>query len=216
MLIHLNPDNPQERQLNQIVECLRNGGVIIYPTDTVYAFGCDIHQKKAVERICKIKGIAPEKARLSFVCESVKSLGVYANHVTTPLFKIIRNAEPGPYTFIFEASKLVPRHYQDRRKSVGIRITNQPIAQELIRLLGHPIGSISLPDSEDLEPEFRTDPELIHERFEKLVDMVIDGGIGGLEPSTIVDMSNGEHDIVVVREGKGSLSALGLIALEDR
>lgn len=214
MLITINPENPQERYLLQVAECLRSGGVIIYPTDTVYALGCDIHQKKAVERICQLKGLEPEKARLSFVCESVKSLGVYANRVTNPVFKIIRSAKPGDYTFLLEASKLVPRYYQDRRKTVGIRITEHPIALGLIRLLGHPIGSISLPDEPNLDPDHLTNPELIHERYEKLVDMVVDGGIGGLESSTIIDCSRGDDDIVVIRQGKGSLESLGLVTSE--
>jgi len=209
MLVRINPDTPQERLIQQVVTCLKNGGIIIYPTDTVYGLGCDMYNKKAVARICRLKGIDPNKAYLSCVCDSIKSASEFTAHISTPIYKMIRQVLPGPYTFILRASKGVPKHFQTRKKTVGIRVVNHPIPLQLLQGLGHPIVSISLDIDEEIE-EYNLDPELIHERYERQVDMVVDGGYGSLIPSTVVDCSRGEDEVEVIREGAGSLEALGL------
>jgi len=198
MLIRIHPDDPQPRLIKQVVETLRNGGVIIYPTDTIYGLGCDIHQHKAVERICRIKNVQPQKAQLSFVCYDLSQLSLYAKQLTTSAYRLLKQHLPGPYTFILEASKQTPKILKTKRDTVGIRITDNEIAQSIVQELGNPILSASLP-GEDVE-EY-TDPEIIHDRFEKLVDIVIDGGIGGIIPSTIVDLTSGVPE--VIREGAG-------------
>jgi len=201
MLIRIHPDNPQPRLIKQVVDILRSGGVIIYPTDTIYGLGCDIHQHKAVERICRIKNVQPEKAQLSFVCYDLSHLSHYAKQLTTSTYRIIKQHLPGPYTFILEASKQTPKILKTKRDTVGIRVPDNKIANEIVKELGNPILSASLP-GEDVE-EY-TDPEVIHDKFEKLVDVVIDGGIGGIVPSTIVDLSGGEPELI--REGAGEWS----------
>ncbi len=206
-LLRIHPQDPQERLLQQAVQVLREGGVIIYPTDTVYGLGCDITQKKAVNEICRIKGIDPEKQSLTCVCENLKIIGTYAKQVSTPVYKIMRKALPGPYTFIVQASKDIPRHFQTK-KTVGIRVPNHAIPIRLTQLLGNPIASISLPITED--PAYFQDPELIAELYAHDVDLVIDGGYGGYENSTVIDCSQGEDEIVVIREGAGGLAVLGL------
>ncbi|MEO0895181.1 MAG: L-threonylcarbamoyladenylate synthase [Bacteroidota bacterium] len=209
MLIKIHPDNPQDRLLFKVVDSLRNGGVIIYPTDTMYALGCDITKKKAVERICKIKGIDPNKSHLTCMTENLSILGQYANHVPTPVFKMMKRAFPGPYVFIVDASKNIPKHFR-HKDTVGIRVAGNPLPRRLIELLGNPIASISLPYDEDIM-ENNLDPELIYDRFGSMVDMVIDGGYGNLVPSTVIDASQGEYDIQVIREGAGSLETIGLV-----
>lgn len=208
MRLELHPSTPQDRLLRQAAEVLQKGGVIIYPTDTLYGFGCDITNKKAVNRICQIKGIDPQKASLSCVCEDLKIIATYANHVSTPVYKLMRNALPGPYTFILEASKDIPRHFQTK-KTVGIRVPDHQVPIRLANLLGGPIASISLPMDED-ELESFSDPNEIEERYGKLVDLFLDTGVGGITPSTVIDCSKGEHNIAIIREGAGSLEALGL------
>src|SRR5688572_15942358 len=198
MLIHIHPENPQERLIRQVVEVLKNGGVIIYPTDTIYGLGCDISQHKAIERICRIKNVQPQKANLSFVCYDLGDLSRYAKQLDTPVYRTLKQYLPGPYTFILEASKEVPKILKTKKDTVGIRIPDNKIARCIVKELGNPILSASLP-GEDVE-EY-TDPEFIHDKFEKLVDLVIDGGIGGIVPSTIVDFTSGEPE--VVREGAG-------------
>lgn len=212
MLISLHPLNPQPRLLERAAECLRDGGVIVYPTDTLYALGCDIENKKAVERICRIKGIDPEKAHLTCMCESVSIISQYANHVDTGVYKLMKRALPGPYTFILEASKKIPRHFQ-HKKTVGIRVADHPVALGLVQLLGNPIASISLPEDEEGEG-YDNDPYQIEERFGHLTDMVLDCGPGRLEPSTVIDCSQGESRISIIRLGSGSLEALGLELIE--
>ncbi|MEO0469928.1 MAG: L-threonylcarbamoyladenylate synthase [Bacteroidota bacterium] len=209
MLLRINPDNPPDRLLQKVVDCLRAGGVIIYPTDTVYGLGCDITQKKAVQKICQIKGINPEKHSLSCVCENLKIIGIYANRVSTPIYKLMRSALPGPYTFILQASKQIPRHFQTK-KTVGIRVPDHNIPIRLVEMLGNPIASISLPQDEE-QPEYFMDPSLIEEQYRNRVDLVIDGGYGGYEGSTIIDCSEGEDEVEVIREGAGDLEKLGLI-----
>jgi len=212
MLLKVHPENPQERYLSKIVDTLRSGGVIIYPTDTMYGLGCDIQNKKAVDRICQIKGINPEKTHLSCVCEDISIIGSYGNRVDDTTFKLMRRALPGPYTFILEASKQIPKHFK-RKKTIGIRVPANPIPTTFARLLGNPIASISLPFDED-QPEFNMDPELIHERFGNQVDLVVDGGYGNLDPSTVIDCSEGGDSIEVIRVGSGPLEPLGLILEE--
>lgn len=198
MLLHLHPDNPQPRNIKTIVECLLDGGVVIYPTDTIYGLGCDIFQNKAVERICRIKQVDPAKAQLSFVCYDLSDLSNYTKSISTPLYRMLKNYLPGPYTFILPASKQVPKILKSRKDTIGLRVPDNVIARCLVRELGHPILSSSLPGE---MVEDYTDPEIMHEKFEKLVDIVVDGGIGGILPSTIVDCTGGEP--VVTRKGLG-------------
>src|SRR5215469_12442104 len=175
MLLHLHPVNPQVRNLKMVVECLLDGGVIIYPTDTIYGFGCDIFQHKAVERICRIKQVDPAKAQLSFICYDLSDLSRYTKSISTPLYRMLRTRLPGPYTFILPASKQVPRILKSKKDTIGLRVPDNTIARALIHELGHPILSSSLPGE---AVEDYTDPEIIHEKFRNLVDIVIDGGIG--------------------------------------
>ncbi len=212
MLLKIHPDDPQERYLSQVVDVLRAGGVIIYPTDTVYGLGCDIQNKKAVEKICQIKGVDPAKTHLSCVCEDISIIGTYASKVDDDTFKLMKRALPGPYTFILKASKKIPRHFQ-HKKTVGIRVPFSTIPTTLARMLGNPIASISLPLDDEI-PENNLNPELIHERFRGIVDLIVDGGQGSLEASTIIDCSEGAQAMEVIREGSGSLSDLGLVLLE--
>ena len=198
MLIRIHPLNPQDRLLRQIIDIVKKGGIIIYPTDTIYGLGCDIFQHKAVERICRIKNVQPEKANLSFVCYDLSDLSHYARQLDTPVYRTLKQYLPGPYTFILNASKEVPRILKTKRDTVGIRVPDNKIARSIVKDLGNPILSATLPG--ELVEDY-TDPEIIHDRFEKLVDVVIDGGIGGMVPSTIVDFTKGER--VVVMEGGG-------------
>lgn len=198
MLINIHPDNPQPRLVKQVVEVLKKGGLIIYPTDTIYGLGCDIFQHKAVERICRIKQIDPQKANLSFVCYDLSDLSNYAKQLETPVYRRLKQHLPGPYTFILGASRQVPKILRTKKDTVGIRVPDNNIARAIVQELGNPILSASLP-GESIE-EY-TDPEWIHDKFENLVDIVIDGGIGGVVPSTVIDFTTGEP--VMVREGAG-------------
>ncbi len=198
MLLHIHPDNPQPRLVKQVVECLKGGGIIIYPTDTIYGIGCDIFQHKAIERICKIKNVDPQKAQLSFICRDLSHLSDYTKSIDTPLYRILKNHLPGPYTFILPASKQVPKILQSKKSTIGLRVPNNIICQNILDELGNPILSASLPG--EMVEEY-TDPEIIFEKFESQVDMVIDGGIGGMVPSTVVDCTSDEWK--VVREGLG-------------
>jgi tRNA threonylcarbamoyl adenosine modification protein (Sua5/YciO/YrdC/YwlC family) len=200
MLITVHPKDPQQRLIKQIADCLRNGGVIIYPTDTVYGLGCDIFQPKAVERICRIKGLDPSKANLSFICSDLSDLSKYARAISTPQYRLIKNHIPGPFTFILPASKEVPKILKSKKDTIGLRVPDHHITHAIAAALGNPILSSSLPG--EMVEEY-TDPELIHDKFYKLVDMVVDGGIGGMEYSTIVDMTDEEPE--VIRQGAGIL-----------
>ena len=205
MLLHLHPVNPQPRNIRIIIECLLDGGVVIYPTDTIYGLGCDIFQHKAVERICRIKQVDPAKANLSFICHDLSDLSNYTKPISTPLYRLLRTYLPGPYTFIVPASKQVPKILKSRRDTIGLRIPDNVIARSLVKELGHPILSSSLPggvagDSESRVEEY-TDPEMIEEKFGNVVDIVADGGIGGILPSTVVDCTGDEP--VVIRRGLG-------------
>ncbi len=198
MLLHVHPQNPQPRQIKTIVECLLSGGVIIYPTDTIYGLGCDIFQHKAIERICRIKQVDPAKAQLSFICSDLSDLSKYTKTTSTPLYRMLKRHLPGPYTFILPASKEVPKILKSRKDTIGLRVPDNIIAQTMIRDLGHPLLSASLPG--EMVEEF-TDPELIYDKFKNLVDIVVDGDIGGMIPSTIIDCTTDEW--TVIRQGLG-------------
>jgi tRNA threonylcarbamoyl adenosine modification protein (Sua5/YciO/YrdC/YwlC family) len=198
MRIHIHPDNPQERLIRQVADVLRNGGVIVYPTDTIYGLGCDISQHKAIERICRIKNVQPEKANLSFVCYDLGDLSRYAKQLSTPVYRMLKQYLPGPYTFILEASRELPKILKTKKDTVGIRVPDNRIARGIVKELGNPILSASLPG--DFVEDY-TDPDIIHDRFEKLVDLVIDGGIVGIVPSTVIDLT--QEEPVLVREGSG-------------
>lgn len=201
-LLKIHPQNPEERKIRKVVECLKEGGIVIYPTDTVYGIGCDIHKKQAVERLCRIKGVDPKKARLSFICHDLSHIAEYAK-VETPVFKIMKKALPGPFTFILPANSKAPDGVLYKRNTVGIRVPDHPIPRMIVEQLGNPIITSSIHDEDEII-EYTTDPEEIYERFKHLVDIVIDGGPGNNVPSTIVDCSNGE--IEVIREGAGDIS----------
>lgn len=198
MLLHIHPDNPQPRQIKTVVDCLQGGGIIIYPTDTIYGLGCDILQHKAIERICRIKNVDPKKAQLSFICPDLSHLSEYAKQMPTSTYRLLKEYLPGPYTFILQASKMVPKILQSKKDTIGLRIPDNKIACTIIRELGRPILSASLPG--DMVEDY-TDPEIMYENFGNLVDLVVDGGIGGTVPSTIIDCTGNEP--TVVRQGLG-------------
>ena len=199
MLLHVHPVDPQPRQIKTIVECLQNGGIIIYPTDTIYGLGCDIFQHKAIERIARIKHIDPQKANFSFVCYDLSDLSIYTKSIDTPLYRILKTHLPGPYTFILPSSKEVPKILKSKKNTVGIRVPENKIARMIVKELGRPILSTTLPG--DIVEEY-TDPEIIQENFNKLVDIVIDAGIGGVTPSTVIDCTGQEP--VLIRKGLGN------------
>lgn len=204
MLIHIHPDNPQPRNIKTVVDSLRNGGVIIYPTDTIYGIGCDIYNADAIARIARIKGIDPKKAQFSFVCCDLSHLSDYAKSVDTPIFRLLKAALPGAYTFILPASKEVPKQLKTKKDTVGIRIPDHKICHDIVRELGHPIMSLSLPMGDEVE--YYTDPEVMHDIFGNQVDIVIDGGFGGLVPSTVIDCTTPTPELV--REGAGEWEQL--------
>jgi tRNA threonylcarbamoyl adenosine modification protein (Sua5/YciO/YrdC/YwlC family) len=202
MLLRIHPQNPQPRLLSQVADCLKSGGVIIYPTDTIYGLGCDIYQPKAIERICEIKNIDPQKAQLSFICKDLSHLSDYTKSIDTPLYRVLKNYLPGPYTFILPASKEVPKLLKSKKDTVGIRVPNNVICGSILETLGNPILSASLPG--EMVEEY-TDPEIIYEKFGKMVDYVIDGGMGGIIPSTVIDCTTDEW--TVTRQGLGEWRA---------
>ncbi|GIJ94060.1 L-threonylcarbamoyladenylate synthase [Capnocytophaga stomatis] len=193
-------ENPNEREIAKVVQVLRNGGLVIYPTDTVYGLGCDITNAKALERIAKIKGIKLEKANFSFICPDLSNLSDYVKQIDTSTFKILKRALPGPYTFILPGSNNLPSAFK-KKKTVGIRIPENNIARIIVERLGNPIVSTSIRDEDDVI-EYTTDPELIFEKWQNKVDIVVDGGYGDNVASTVIDLSGSEP--VVIREGKGS------------
>jgi tRNA threonylcarbamoyl adenosine modification protein (Sua5/YciO/YrdC/YwlC family) len=202
--IKIYEDKPNEAAIARVVKVLKDGGLVIYPTDTVYGLGCDITNTKALERIAKIKGIKLEKANFSFICYDLSNLSDYVKQIDTATFKILKRALPGPYTFILPGNSNLPKEFK-KKTTVGIRIPNNSIALEIVRQLGNPIVSTSIRD-EDEVIEYTTDPELIFEKWQNLVDLVIDGGYGDNIGSTIIDLSG--YEPTVVREGKGSLDIL--------
>ncbi|HAK12271.1 MAG TPA: threonylcarbamoyl-AMP synthase [Chitinophagaceae bacterium] len=198
MLLEVHPLNPNPRHVRMITECLMDGGLIIYPTDTIYGLGCDIFQHKAIEKVCRIKQVDPHKAQLSFICHDLSDLSQYTKGISTPLYRILKSYLPGPFTFILPASKEVPKILQSKKNTIGLRIPNNNIALTIVEQLGHPILSASLPG--DMVEEY-TDPATMYEKFGNQVDIVIDGGAGGMTPSTIIDCTKDSYE--VIREGAG-------------
>jgi tRNA threonylcarbamoyl adenosine modification protein (Sua5/YciO/YrdC/YwlC family) len=202
MLLSIHPDNPQPRNVAMVTETLSKGGVIIYPTDTIYGLGCNIYNHDAVEKICRIKNINPAKAQFSFICDDLSDMSRYTKSISTPLYRMLKSYLPGPYTFILPASKQVPKILKSRKNTVGLRIPGNNIARSIVKTLGHPILSTSLPG--DMVEEY-TDPETIYQKFSKLVDIVVDGGLGNMIPSTVIDCTGDEP--VLVRAGAGPWEA---------
>ncbi len=202
MLINVHPVNPQPRLIKQIVDCLKSGGIIVYPTDTIYGLGCDIFQPAAIEKICQLKNLNPLKAQLSFICKDLSHLSDFTKNIDTPLFRTLKSHLPGPFTFILPASKQVPKLLQTKKSTIGIRIPNNEICKQILEALGNPIISTSLPGE---FVEDYTDPEIIQQNIGNKVDLIVDGGIGGTEPSTIVDCST--DDWQVIRQGLGQFEA---------
>ncbi len=205
MLIKLYDNNPNERDIRKIVEALKSGAVIIYPTDTIYGIGCDITQPKAVERVAKLKGLSLAKANLSFICSDLSHLSTYTKPISNEVFKLMKRCLPGAYTFILEANNNVPKYFKGKKKTVGIRVPDNAIVKRIVEELGNPIVSTSVKDDDDVI-EYTTDPELIYERYQTQVDIVINGGYGDNKPSTIIDCTNGIPEIV--RIGKGNVDFL--------
>ena len=201
MLVKIYPDNPNPRELERVVSILRDGGVIIYPTDTVYGIGCDITKPKAVERIIKIKELKPKEAQFSFICSDLSHIANFAK-VDNSTFKLLKRNLPGPFTFVLPGLNRVPNYFLSKRKTVGIRIPDHTSPLELVRMLGNPILTTSLKDDDEVI-EYTTDPELIYERYGEVVDVIVDGGYGDNVASTIVDCTSDEPE--VIREGKGEL-----------
>jgi len=193
-------DNPNPGAIDKVAAVLKKGGLVIYPTDTVYGLGCDIHNNKALEKIALLKGVKIEKATFSFICNSLSHLSDYVKQIDSATFKILKRALPGPYTFILPGSKSLPKVFK-KKKTVGIRIPDNTITQSIVKVLGNPIVSSSIRDEDEIL-EYTTDPELIFEKWGKFVDLVIDGGYGGNSASTVIDLTN---EPIIVREGKGSI-----------
>jgi len=202
MIIKLYEENPNERQMRQVIECLNDGGVIIYPTDTLYGFGCNIFKQKAIERIAKIKNIDIKRNTFSIVCHNLSQMSDYAKPISNEYFRIIKRALPGPYTFILNANSKVPKHLNRKKKQVGIRIPDNNIPRMLVEMSDSPILSSSI-DLSGEEFEYCTNPELIYEKYQNKIDIMIDAGVCGSIPSTVVDMTNNE--IEIIRQGKGIL-----------
>lgn len=202
MLLRINPENPEGRKISQVVDSLQNGGVIIYPTDTVYGLGCDINDQKAVEKICRLRGLDPKKAMLSIVCKDISQVSEFASQIDNSTFKLMKRSLPGPFTFVLKAGSNVPKLFKNRKRTIGIRIPDNRIVLDIVEALGHPILTTSL-KSDDEILEYFTDPIDIYEDFKKLVDIVIDGGVGGNVPSTVVDCTDAMP--ALIREGAGAL-----------
>ncbi|MDB4094332.1 L-threonylcarbamoyladenylate synthase [Flavobacteriaceae bacterium] len=200
-LLKIYPENPNPKAIQKVVDVLRKGGLIIYPTDTVYGLGCDITNVKALERIAKIKGVKLERSNFSFICHDLSNLSDYVTQIETPIFKLLKRSLPGPYTFILPGANSLPYPFK-KKKTVGIRVPDDPIALEIVRALGNPIVSTSIHDEDEIL-EYTTDPELIFEKWNSKVELVIDGGFGDNQPSTVIEVHGTE--ITIVREGKGSI-----------
>ncbi|PJR04399.1 L-threonylcarbamoyladenylate synthase [Avrilella dinanensis] len=202
--IKIYPENPNQKEIEKVVKVLKEGGLIIYPTDTVYGLGCDITNTKALEKIAKIKGIKLDKANFSFVCSDLSNLSDYVKQIDTSTFKILKRALPGPYTFILPGNNNLPKEFK-KKKTVGIRVPDNNIVIEIVKKLGNPIVSTSIKDDDEIL-EYTTDPELIYEKWNNIVDLVIDGGYGDNEASTVIDLSG--HEPEIIREGKGSVEII--------
>ncbi|MEM1325121.1 MAG: L-threonylcarbamoyladenylate synthase [Bacteroidota bacterium] len=202
MLLKIHPENPEGRKIKQVVDVLDAGGIIIYPTDTVYGIGCDIYNQDAVDRICKLRGLDPVKARLSFICKDISQITEYSQPIDNEVFRLMKRVLPGAFTFVINSNNKVPRLFKNRKKTIGVRIPDNNILQEIVETLGRPILTTSL-RSDDEIAEYFTDPIDIYEDYEKLVDIVIDGGIGNNVASTVLDCTG--SDIVVLRQGAGEI-----------
>lgn len=202
--IKIYPENPNQKEIEKVVKVLKEGGLVIYPTDTVYGLGCDITNTKALEKIAKIKGIKLDKANFSFVCSDLSNLSDYVKQIDTSTFKVLKRALPGPYTFILPGNNNLPKEFK-KKKTVGIRVPDNNIVIEIVKKLGNPIVSTSIKDDDEIL-EYTTDPELIYEKWNNIVDLVIDGGYGDNEASTVIDLSG--HEPEIIREGKGSVEII--------
>lgn len=202
--IKIYPENPNQKEIEKVVKVLKEGGLVIYPTDTVYGLGCDITNTKALEKIAKIKGIKLDKANFSFVCSDLSNLSDYVKQIDTSTFKILKRALPGPYTFILPGNNNLPKEFK-KKKTVGIRVPDNNIVIEIVKKLGNPIVSTSIKDDDEIL-EYTTDPELIYEKWNNIVDLVIDGGYGDNEASTVIDLSG--HEPEIIREGKGTVEII--------
>lgn len=200
--IRIHPESPNPRHIKQVVELLKAGGVIVYPTDTVYGLGCDIYNPKAVQRVALIKGIKLEKSNFSFICPDLSNLSHFTKQISTSTYKVMKRNLPGPFTFILPASNEVPKVFKSKKKTVGIRIPDNNICIEIVKMLGNPIMTTSIKDENDIVENY-TDPELIHEKYQKLIDATIDGGYGNIETSTVIDATDGDFEII--RQGIGVL-----------
>jgi tRNA threonylcarbamoyl adenosine modification protein (Sua5/YciO/YrdC/YwlC family) len=203
MLIRIHPDNPDPRQIKKVVDCLKDGGIIIYPTDTVYGLGCDVFNKKAMEKLCRIKGLDIKKHNLSFVCYDLSHIADFTKHLETSTYKLMKKTLPGPYTFILKANNAIPKLFKNKKKEIGIRIPDNNIPRNIVKELGNPIVTTSIKDK-DMLIEYSTDPELINDLYGARVDIVIDGGYGESTPSTVIDFTNSTPQIL--RQGKGNLT----------
>lgn len=201
-LLKIHPLNPEMRKINRVVEVLRKGGIVVYPTDTIYGIGCDLMNRKSIERLCRVMDIKPNKLDLSFICNDLTHISEYVKNLQTPVFKVLKKSLPGPYTFILESSSKVPKILDVTKKTVGIRIPDHNIPRTLVAELGNPLITSSIKDDDKIK-EYTTDPEEIYEDFKNLVDIVIDGGAGGNIPSTVVDCTGDE--LTIVRQGLGEI-----------
>tara|TARA_B110000003_G_scaffold274917_1_gene316107 strand:+ start:674 stop:1294 length:621 start_codon:yes stop_codon:yes gene_type:complete len=203
MLIKIYSDNPNTKKIAKVVNCLKEGGVIIYPTDTVYAIGCDVYNKKAMQKLCRIKGLNLKKHNLSFICYDLRHIADFTKQLATPIYKLMKKNLPGPYTFILEANNSIPKLFKNSKKEIGIRIPDNNITRNIVKELGNPIVTTSIKNNDKII-EYFTNPTLIHESLGKNVDIIIDGGYGGVVPSTIIDCTNNSPKII--REGKGEIT----------
>jgi len=201
MILNIHPDNPNPKRIQEVAEILRDGGLVIYPTDTVYSIGCDLMNQKAIARVAAIKGVKPDKANFSIICYDLSHISEYAR-VNTPEYKLLKKSLPGAFTFILNATGNVPKIFKSKKKTIGIRVPDNNIARAIVNEFGNPIIATSVHDEDEIL-EYTTDPELIHEKYGKLVEVVINGGMGKNEASTIVDLTQGEAEIV--RQGIGEL-----------
>jgi len=203
--LKIHPVYPENKKLNKVTEVLQEGGLVIYPTDTIYAIGCDLLNPQAIERLCRIKGVDPQKNQFSFLCQDISQVSEYSKNLTTPVFKMMNKALPGPYTFILPSNNYVPKKFDTKRKTIGFRVTDHAIPQQLVSRLGHPMLTTSVHDEDEIVA-YATDPEMIYERFADQVDIIVDGGMGNNVASTVVDCTQDEPQIV--RQGLGDITML--------
>jgi tRNA threonylcarbamoyl adenosine modification protein (Sua5/YciO/YrdC/YwlC family) len=204
MLLSIHPKNPDARKVAQVVNTLKQGGIIIYPTDSVYAYGCDIFNQEAVERICKLRGLDPSKAMLSIICKDISQVASFAHQLDNDVFRLLKDNVPGAFTFILKAGSKTPKIFHNRKKTIGVRIPDQPIALSMVEGLGNPILTASLRSTNDTSDDYENDPGLLYEQYGSQVDIFIEGGVGGLTPSTVIDCTGDAP--VVLREGAGELA----------